>query len=190
LFVLDTSGSMEGDRLTALQQALKNLAGADESTAGGFAAFRTRERVTLLPFSLTPARPIIIDIPDSDKTSALTRVRNSADSLVADGGTAIYDALAEAYSLALKQQQERPDTFVSIVLMTDGENTDGSTAEQFTQFFNNLGSDASTIPTFVVLFGDSDVEALTNIATLTGGKVFDALNGDLAGAFQEIRGYQ
>ncbi len=190
LFVLDTSGSMEGDRLAALQQALKNLAGADESTAGGFAAFRTRERVTLLPFDITPDAPIVIDIPDDDKTAALKRIRDTADNLVADEGTAIYDALTRAYILALDQQQDRPDTFVSIVLMTDGENTDGSTAEQFNRFFDNLGSDASTIPTFVVLFGDGDVEALSSIASLTGGKVFDALNGDLAGAFQEIRGYQ
>jgi Ca-activated chloride channel homolog len=190
LFVLDTSGSMRGDRLAALQQALKNLAGADESTAGGFAAFRTRERVTLLPFSLEPATPIVVDIPDDDKTTALRQVRSNADGLVADGGTAIYDALETAYTLALEQLQERPDTFVSIVLMTDGENTDGSSAEDFARFFAQLGQDAAAIPTFVVLFGDSDTDALTEIATLTGGKVFDALNGDLAGAFQEIRGYQ
>lgn len=190
IFVLDTSGSMEGDRLAALQQALKNLAGADESTAGGFAAFRNRERVTLLPFDLAPGTPYIVDVGEGDKSAALSDIRDAADNLQADGGTAIYDALAKAYSLALKQQKERPDTFVSIVLMTDGENTDGSSAEDFQQYYNGLGSSASSISTFVVLFGNGDVDALTDIATLTGGKVFDALNGDLAGAFQEIRGYQ
>ena len=43
---------------------------------------------------------------------------------------------------------------------------------------------------FVVLFGEGDVDALTRVAELTGGQVFDATSGDLTGAFQEIRGYQ
>jgi Ca-activated chloride channel family protein len=190
IFVLDTSGSMAGDRLAALQQALKNLAGADETTAGGFAAFRSRERVTLIPFNYGPEQPIIIEVPDSDKTAALEQIRQEADNLFADGGTAIYDSLKEAYSVALAQQKERPDTFVSIVLMTDGENTDGASASDFEQFYAGLGSKAISIPTFVVLFGNANVDELTGIAKLTGGKAFDALNGDLAGAFQEIRGYQ
>jgi Ca-activated chloride channel family protein len=190
LFVLDTSGSMGGDRIDSLKQALKNLAGADESTAGGFAAFRSRERVTLIPFSSEPQTPNVIDVPETDKTSALEEIRSAADNLYADGGTAIYDSLESAYRLAIKQQKERPDTFVSIVLMTDGENTDGATESDFQQFYASLGSKAASISTFVVLFGNGNVDELTKVATLTGGKVFDALNGDLAGAFQEIRGYQ
>jgi len=190
IFVLDTSGSMEGDRLAALQQALKNLAGADESTAGGFAAFRSRERVTLIPFNDGPETPIVIDIPDTDKTAALEQIRSEADTLFADGGTAIYNSLAEAYAIALEQQNERPDTFVSIVLMTDGENTDGASASDFERFYDSLGAGAASISTFVVLFGNANVDELTAIAELTGGRAFDALNGDLAGAFQDIRGYQ
>lgn len=190
LFVLDTSGSMEGDRLAGLKQALENLAGADASTAGGFAAFRSRERVTLIPFNTRAETPIVIEVPDGDKTASLGEIRDEAASLVADGGTAIYDSLEEAYTLALQQQDERPDTFVSIVLMTDGENTDGDDLGEFTDFYNSLGGSKANISTFVVLFGDGNIDELTEVATLTGGKAFDALNGDLAGAFQEIRGYQ
>jgi Ca-activated chloride channel homolog len=190
LFVLDTSGSMAGDRLAALQQALKNLAGADESTAGGFAAFRSRERVSLIPFNSGPEQPVIVDIPDAGKTQALNDIRSVADGLVAAGGTAIYDSLESAYRLALKQQAERPDTFVSIVLMTDGENSEGSSFDDFQRYYDSLRGKADGIGTFVVLFGDSNVDELTQVAELTGGKVFDALNGDLGGAFQEIRGYQ
>ena len=190
LFVLDTSGSMEGGRIEALKQALKNLAGADESTAGGFAAFRSRERVTLIPFAEKPGRPVIIEVPDNDKTSALEQIRDEADNLVADGGTAIYDSLEEAYELAIEQKDDRPDTFVSIVLMTDGENTDGATFSDFQEFYNRISDDAGGIRTYVVLFGNGNVDELSSVAELTGGKVFDALGGDLAGAFQEIRGYQ
>jgi Ca-activated chloride channel family protein len=190
IFLLDTSGSMAGSRLAALQQALKNLAGADQSTAGGFAAFRNRERVTLVPFSSQPGDATTIDIPESDKTAALQRIRSLADELQSDGGTAIYDSLRKGYASALRQKSERPDTFVSVVLMTDGQNTEGSSSASFERYYASLGAAATSIPTFVVLFGDGDVEALTSIAKLTGGAVFNALNGDLSGAFQEIRGYQ
>ncbi|MCI4657728.1 vWA domain-containing protein [Cryobacterium zhongshanensis] len=190
LFVLDTSGSMAGERLTALQQALKNLAGADSSTTGGFAAFRNRERVTLIPFSTAPDTPTIVDVPQADKTEALQRIRDVADGLSADGGTAIYASLERAYALARQQKAERPDTFVSIVLMTDGENTDGPTSKDFAAYYTAQGEDTRSIATYVVLFGNGNVDELTSVAKLTGGQAFDALNGDLSSAFQDIRGYQ
>jgi Ca-activated chloride channel family protein len=190
LFVLDTSGSMAGERLDALKQALKNLAGADASTTGSFAAFRNRERVTLIPFSTGPGAPTIVDVPQTDKSEALQRIRDIADGLSADGGTAIYASLERAYALAKQQKAERPDTFVSIVLMTDGENTDGASAKDFANFYTALGADSRSIATYVVLFGNGNVDELTGVAKLTGGQAFDALNGDLSSAFQDIRGYQ
>lgn len=190
IFLLDTSGSMEGNRLDALKKALTNLAGADTSTIGSFSSFRPRERITLLPFNTAPGTPQVFDLPDGDTSQQLAAIRSSASELVADGDTAIYSTLRAGYKLAVKQKAERPDTFVSVVLMTDGENTTGISQSTFTDYYRSLGSSASAIPTYVVLFGDGDVSELTEIAKLTGGQVFDALNGNLAEAFQEIRGYQ
>jgi len=82
------------------------------------------------------------------------------------------------------------DTFVSIVLMTDGENTDGATAKDFADYYTAQGADTRSIATYVVLFGNGNVDELTSVAKLTGGQAFDALNGDLSSAFQDIRGYQ
>ena len=190
VFALDVSGSMEGSRLDALKEALAGLAGADTSTVGSFTAFRSRERITLLPFSTEPFGPIVVDVPEDDAEPALAEIRAVSEALQAGGDTAIYDTLRQAYLFAIRQKQERPDTFASIVLMSDGENTVGSTPEDFEQFYADLGDEADGIPVFVVLFGDADVDAVTRVAELTGGQVFDASNGDLTGAFQEIRGYQ
>ncbi|HEY2643151.1 MAG TPA: VWA domain-containing protein [Galbitalea sp.] len=190
LFVLDTSGSMDGTRLDELKSALKNLAGADTTTSGGFAQFRNRERVTLIPFSTTPGAATVVNVPDGDKTAAFDQIRTFTDDLQADGNTDIYGSLHKAYSLAIKQAAERPNTFVSVVLMTDGENNSGWSSDQFVKYYKSLGAAGKSIPAFVVLFGDGDKQALTDIATLTGGQVFDARNGDLTAAFQAIRGYQ
>jgi Ca-activated chloride channel family protein len=46
------------------------------------------------------------------------------------------------------------------------------------------------VPVFTVLFGEGSSDELTQVATRTGGKVFDARNVQLSRVFQEIRGYQ
>ncbi|GAA0410281.1 VWA domain-containing protein [Acrocarpospora corrugata] len=184
-FVLDTSGSMEGDRIAALRAALVTLTGADTSASGTFSRFRNRETVTMIPFNSAPRPPRVFTLPERDPEQALGEIRSFAENLQAEGGTAIFDALRTAY-----QEPVEAGHYTSIVLMTDGENTDGSGAEEFGAFYRALPEGQRTVPTFVVLFGDSDVAEMTRIAELTGGAVFDARSGSLAAAFKEIRGYQ
>jgi Ca-activated chloride channel family protein len=185
LFVLDTSGSMKGDRITALKQALATLTGADTSASGRFSRFRNRETVTLLPFSSAPGGPRTFTVPETDAAPVLQQIRSYGEGLSAGGGTAIYDSLRAAYEAAGRD----PDAgeFTSIVLMTDGDNTDGSSYDDFAAYYRTA---ARRVPTFVVLFGDSDVTEMKNVAQLTGGATFDARTGSLASAFKEIRGYQ
>lgn len=74
--------------------------------------------------------------------------------------------------------------------MTDGENTAGAKAAEFDGFYQRLTGRQREIPAFPILFGDSDRAELAHIAELTGGRLFDAQQGSLDGAFKEIRGYQ
>jgi Ca-activated chloride channel family protein len=46
------------------------------------------------------------------------------------------------------------------------------------------------VPTFAVLFGENNLAEMEALAALTGGKTFDARGSTLAGAFEDIRGYQ
>lgn len=110
-------------------------------------------------------------------------------SLEPDGGTAVYGSLEAAYQ---HLGQGGADAFTSIVLMTDGENTEGVKAGHFDSFYAALPPAQRRTPVFAVLFGDSDRKELTHITELTGGRLFDATGGtgSLAGAFEEIRGYQ
>ncbi|WP_128433397.1 substrate-binding and vWA domain-containing protein [Streptomyces cyaneus] len=178
VYVLDTSGSMEGDRLEQLKRALAELTGD----------FREREEVTLMPFGsdvksvrthvVEPARP----------KRGLDAIREDTEALTAEGDTAIYTSLEKAYEhLGAGRSQ---DTFTSVVLMTDGENTTGAEAADFDAFYAGLDRDRRDTPVFPILFGDSDRSELEHIAELTGGRLFDAQEGSLDGAFEEIRGYQ
>ncbi|MEU4229076.1 VWA domain-containing protein [Nonomuraea sp. NPDC026600] len=185
LFVLDTSGSMDGDRIQALRQALIALTGADTSASGTFSRFRNRETVTMIPFSGQAGTPVPFTVPERDPAPVLARIKQFAEGLDASGGTAIYDSLTAAYD-----RPALPGHYSSIVLMTDGENTDGSGYDDFATRYRLLPEARRHTPTFVVLFGESDVEEMRKIATLTGGAVFDARSSSLSSAFKEIRGYQ
>ncbi|MFI6321301.1 extracellular solute-binding protein [Nonomuraea sp. NPDC050556] len=177
LFVLDTSGSMEGDRLDALKTALTALTGADK-----FSRFRNRETVTMIPFSSAPQQPRTFALPEQNADPVLEQIRSYGEALEARGETAIFDSLRAAYD-----QASPSEGFTSIVLMTDGENTNGSSYEDFAAYYKMR---PSKFPTFVILFGDSDVAEMNQVAQLTGGATFDARTGSLTAAFKEIRGYQ
>ncbi|MFF0199307.1 substrate-binding domain-containing protein [Streptomyces sp. NPDC005017] len=176
VYVLDTSGSMEGDRLERLKTALAGLTGD----------FREREEVTLMPFGsdVKSVRTHVVDPADPDK--GLKAIRKDTDALTAEGDTAIFTSLQEAY----EHLGGSRDTFTSIVLMTDGENTTGASAGAFDAFYAGLDPARRATPVFPILFGDSDRGELEHIAELTGGRLFDARQGSLDGAFEEIRGYQ
>ncbi|MGW2618081.1 substrate-binding domain-containing protein [Streptomyces sp. NPDC001500] len=176
VYVLDTSGSMEGDRLSRLKDALTDLTGD----------FRDREEVTLMPFGSDVKSVATHVVSPADPQTGLAAIRADGEKLRAEGGTAIYTSLEKAYG----HLGAGRDAFTSIVLMTDGENTEGDDADDFDAFYRGLPGERRDIPVFAVLFGDSDRSQLQHIADLTGGRLFDATKGSLDGAFKEIRGYQ
>lgn len=190
IYVLDTSGSMQGERLDSLKQALSALTGTDSTTSGKFSKFHPREQVTLLPFSSEPAAPQVFTVPETSPEPVLTGIRTAGQSLQATGNTAIYASLEKAYQIAQQQIAADPDRFTSIVLMTDGENTNGPSLSDFRTYHGTLPPNVRGVAVFPVLFGDSAVSDMQQIATLTGGRTFDARSGNLAAAFKEIRGYQ
>jgi len=190
-FVLDISGSMEGDRLDAVKKTFDNLTGADQTITGRFARLRQREEITIIPFNGTVQDNRTFTINDVGANSAdLTAVRNYVHNLKAGDGTGIYDALIQAYVSASQDKVTEPDRFYSIVLMTDGENNSGHDAAGFRAFYSSQPDATKAIPTFAIIFGEASPQALTDVSTLTGGQVFDSRNASLSTVFKVIRGYQ
>lgn len=171
---------------------MRGLLAGDGSLTGRFAQFRPRERITLLPFSSAPRRPVTVELgSDAEQNAfALARLGNVVQQLQPDGGTAIFDATRRAYELARLRRGVEHERFYTIVLLTDGENTSGSSADAFGAWYRDLPDDARGIRVFTVLFGEARPKDLAMIADLTGGRVFDGRQGNLATVFREIRGYQ
>jgi Ca-activated chloride channel family protein len=191
VFVLDLSGSMAGERLDQLKTAMKALTGTDASLTGQFARFRAHEQVTIVTFSsqVDDTREFTIDDTNPDGPD-MTEIRTYIDSLSASGGTAIYDALERGYQVVADSQAKDPNRLYSIVLMTDGENNSGVDARGFANDFAALPTAVHAVHTYPVLFGDANKDAMTVIATLSGGTLFDATTTSLQTIFKQIRGYQ
>jgi Ca-activated chloride channel family protein len=187
VYVLDVSGSMAGQRLADLQQALSGLTGVDTSLSGQACRLRSREEVILLPFSGGTRDPLRYTIDETDPQRSRDAVRGAISGLSAAGPTAVYDSLVAAYGrLDAATDQNR---FVSIVLMTDGESNEGRTVRDFQAFVAGR-SRAVSVPVFPILFGAAAEAEMRTVASVTGGAVWDARKGGLAQAFCQIRGYQ
>lgn len=197
-FVLDVSGSMEEqNRLVDLKSAVSQLAASGgENTMDTFSAFRNREKVTILTFNQTTSEigeyTIEGDVNANDP--GRTRILSDVQKLTANGDTAMYDALSLAYTKAVESKDASAATgenrLVSIVLLTDGEQTAGKSFTQFEQEWATMPETSRTIRTFTVLFGESDDAEAQQVADMTQGRVFDARTDGLAAVFREIRGYQ
>jgi Ca-activated chloride channel family protein len=188
VYVLDVSGSMDGDRIATLKTALSGLTGVNTSLTGEFCRFRSREDVILLPFSQTPQAPRGFTVDAQNPQPSRDAVRGAIDALRVGGDTAVYDSLVAAYT-ALDTAADK-DRFVSIVLMTDGESNQGRDLAGFRDFLKQRGDAAAAVPVFPILFGEAAEAEMREIATATRGNTWDARGGDLTRAFCQIRGYQ
>lgn len=186
--VLDTSGSMEGERIDLLKNSLRPLidGSADGSPDGeGQVAFRNREQIKLIPYSSEPQQPTRARV-DLQNPATTKELADRVDRLVADGDTATFEAVLNA----VNEVDTSSGEIGTVVLMTDGEVTRGRTFAQFKEAYEQLPPEKKEIPVFVILYGEANIQEMEELAQLTGGKTFDALNGDLAAAFEEIRAYQ
>jgi Ca-activated chloride channel family protein len=195
IYLLDVSGSMRGRRIEQVKNALEVLTGAESSSlTARFVRFQRRERVVLVPFSSMPQEPARFAFEDpKEEADSYQALRNYAGALQAHGGTAIYSALETAYAIAHEELARDPDRVVTVVLLTDGENTRGLSYEDFRLRFEQAQSVADASPmvrTFPILFGEASSSELDEIARLTGGRAFDGRQANLATVFKEIRGYQ
>ena len=183
VFQIDTSGSMEGERLDALKAALVSLTdtGADGTTS--LLTFQPREMVHFVEFgSEIKSEKDLEMAADGD----LSDVRAYVEGLRTAGNTAIYGTLQ--HSLELAAQSRSDDNVTSVVLFSDGENTDYPGIAEFSSWYEAT-PEVQGIPVYAILFGEASRAEMEQLTQLTGGRAFDATGGDLTAAFKEIRGY-
>lgn len=182
VFVLDTSGSMDGQRIADLKSTMHAIVDGSAQTETGNVGLRNREVTTILPFNTTVGTPTTKTI---DGSASRSELRSAVDGLVAGGDTALYDALVDAFDLLGSSDA---NSIPSIVVLTDGEVTAGRTFDEFRNYYESKRGGLP--PVFVIRYGEADPQEMQELAKLTGGKVFESGQTELAEVFKEIRGYQ
>jgi Ca-activated chloride channel homolog len=180
-FVLDTSGSMRGDRELQLKDAMSKLVTGQLSR---YSALRTREEAIIIPFS---NEPYDLKIFNSNQTKQLTDYVNG---LTMDGGTKMFSSVASAIEVLKEDQKKNGDKFrYSVIVLTDGQSNAGFNSDEFIQWYQQQHFKQGEFRVFAISFGDADMNQLTALSNATGGSVFDGQT-NLSSAFKEIRSYQ
>jgi Ca-activated chloride channel family protein len=159
--VMDTSGSMQGDKIASARNSLMQFINLLDE----------RDRLELIVFNsdiitLTELSPV------GEKRQ---QVLNRVSGIVEGGGTRLYDTVQEAYkSLENKGDQSH---IRSIVVLSDGQDTESSMS--IDDVINQIGATGeeagSSIKVFTIAFGDdADKDILKQIAESTGGKQYES----------------
>ncbi len=161
--VVDTSGSMAGQKLDSAREALRIFL---DQIKGD------QEQVGLVEFATS-----IKDLIDLKEMSAnRATLVSTVDGLQATGNTALLDAVAQAYDrLQARGDRERIN---AIVAMTDGkENASRISLDQLTRKIRDGNRTGVPVVIFCIAYGnDADMKVLQAIAEASGGQ---ARKGDL-----------
>ena len=176
VFCLDISGSMYGDGLTELQDAMDYILDYNKASLDNL-QFSDKDKISIVTFNgkvdkVFPTRY------GSDTLGIIKDINN----LDANGGTNIYAPSIEALKILAKETND--DYTKTVILMTDGESNTG----YYRDLENYYKSTKSDVPIYSITFGDSREWQLSEIAELTNAKIFDGKSG-LKQAFKEVRSY-
>ena len=178
LLVVDTSGSMnDSNRLVNAKQGLRTfLREVAPQDRVGLTVFN--ERVT----SLAPIEPI---------RDNRARLQGLVGGLVADGGTAIYDATDQAVAEVAKLADT--SRINAVVLLTDGEDTDSSkSAAALVREIAAQGDSTRRVRVFTIAYSagaQGAAQNLDRIAAASGGKPYTGDTDDIETVYRSISSF-
>jgi Ca-activated chloride channel family protein len=154
--VVDTSGSMaENNRLKAVQAALR------------FASQQINQgnQIGLVTFSDRPIRRIAL-APFNELEQK--RLFAAINQLQADGATALYDGLAVGLADLMEKQKTDPEGQFYLLLLTDGERTDGLEFGRIKHVIKYSG-----VRIYPIAYGEVNQQELEAIAAIREGNVYE-----------------
>lgn len=175
VFCLDYSGSMYGDGIEELTNAMEYILTYDNAKKDNL-QFSKNDKITVIPFSSE-----VINVWNTDSGYETNELLKNINELKPYGATALYDAITKGLNIL---NTETDDYTKTIIAMTDGMINVGRFT-QLSKYYKDLNKE---IPVYSITFGSAEEDELQEIANLTNAKVFDGKT-DLLKAFKEVRGY-
>jgi Ca-activated chloride channel family protein len=172
VLVIDTSGSMEMDG-----RLVNARAGARQFVS----LLGDNDHLSLISFSNTLTW-LARDVPVGKERG---KIEGLIDSLVATGGTALYDAVAEGHQYL--QSNARPDTITAVVVLTDGE--DNMSKRPLPALLQAVKIDPERRPTrvFCIAYGqEANFKVLQGISDATEAKAYQGDPRNIRAVFADI----
>ena len=176
VFCLDVSGSMYGEGMDELKEAMNYILDYDQASKDNL-QFSDNDKITVITFNSSVARIYPTTLGGQTENTI-----NFVNNLIANGGTNIYDPTIEA--LKILEGSNEDEYTKTVILMTDGESNNGNFNE--VQKYYHMNNEDT--PIYSITFGYSNESQLRQLAELSNGKVFDGKRG-LKEAFAEVRSY-
>ena len=178
LLVVDTSGSMaDENRLVRAKQGLDTF----------FEEVGQQDSVGLTIFS-DQIQPLLPIAPFSQSEGEL---RSTVENLIADGGTAIYDATIEGFNTV--REGAGPDRINAVVMLTDGEDTDSTASvEDAIRTVRAQGDSDNQVRVFTIAYSAGAAgaaEALAAIAKASGGQAYEGDTEDIETVYRSISSF-
>ncbi|NJN97147.1 MAG: solute-binding protein [Anaerolineales bacterium] len=173
VLVIDTSGSMAGDKIASARTSLAQFVQLLDS----------RDQLQVISFStevteLTPLSPL------ADKKDEVVR---RVSGLIEEGDTSLYDATLRA--ITDLKTNGNPDHIRGVVVLSDGQDTFSTTTlEQLMAQIGTAGEEGgNAIKLFTIAFGsDADTEVLRQLSESTGGKLYSSDPSTINQVYAEI----
>ncbi|MFQ5613006.1 MAG: extracellular solute-binding protein [Anaerolineae bacterium] len=175
LLILDTSGSMRGDKIEQAKEAanlfLNNMP--------------AQNRVGLVLFDDQVIPEVAIDSFEGTEGS----LRDAIDGASASGDTALYDAIAE--SLEMVGQDSESDRIRAIIVLSDGQDTASQRSlNEVVSLITSARGERNPVLVIPVAYGgDADINALNSIARASATKVQSGDPENIQKLFEIISSY-
>ncbi|MGL6210159.1 MAG: VWA domain-containing protein, partial [Paracoccaceae bacterium] len=184
VWVLDVSGSMEGEPLAQLKEAMALLLDPEAAAVNLLQPSR-RDVTIIVPFNHAPEAPTVVTGGDAAQMAeALARI----EGLQSGGGTDLYAAIGAAVDALQPYADDGTlgDYLPAIVAMTDGA-SDTVNREWMARHIESSGF-AGAIPIHSIAFGAADEDQLKALSEGSIGRLFTA-GDDIAKALRGAKGY-
>ncbi len=174
--VVDTSGSMDGEKINNVKTALRTFVDQIQSDA---------ERVGLIQFYSTVDEQVTINDLKYTRSQLITTI----DDLQAGGDTALFDGIAAAYDRL--QQLGDPSRINAIVVMTDGkENASSISLRRLIDKLQQGNKGNVQVVVFAIGYGsDADMNVLQQIAAATNGQAYRGTIETIRGLYKILSTY-
>jgi Ca-activated chloride channel family protein len=174
MIVFDRSGSMNGDPLDGAKQGAKAFING----------LGDRDALSIMYFSDT------VDTPEPPQPLAASRAQLLAqvDGVFANGGTSLYDAVGQAYTLMLARAKVDPGKIHAIVVMTDGR--DESSKLPLAELNRRFNPENAPVKIFTIAYGDSaDPAVLQSIASAAQGTSVKGSASTIVSVYRDLSAF-